>query len=110
GWIRVLRVDSDERFLSLDLCSQLFDGVVCLAANPINKDIYYVSLYESVIKRIKFMDGIPGDIDHDGTVGPGDLSALLGAWGQCPQPPRAGNCPADLDEDGTVGPGDLSIL
>jgi hypothetical protein len=42
------------------------------------------------------------DLDGDGTVGPTDLGALLGAWGS------GGN--ADLDGNGTVDPSDLGIL
>lgn len=39
----------------------------------------------------------PGDIDHDGEVGFGDLLAVLAQWGSC------SDCPADLDHDGVVG-------
>ncbi len=46
----------------------------------------------------------PGDINGDGVVGPADLSALLAAWGACP------DCAADLDNDGDVDASDLSIL
>jgi probable HAF family extracellular repeat protein len=46
----------------------------------------------------------PADLDGDGSVGPMDLAALVGAWGAC------GACAADLDDDGAVGPGDLAIL
>jgi hypothetical protein len=45
---------------------------------------------------------LAGDLDGDGTVGPADLSILLGAWGT--------TGPGDLDGDGSVGPADLSIL
>jgi hypothetical protein len=44
-----------------------------------------------------------GDLDGDGTVGIGDLIALLGAWG-------ASDDPADLDGNGSVGLLDLLIL
>jgi hypothetical protein len=43
----------------------------------------------------------PGDLDHDGNVGGGDLSTLLGAWG---------TAKVDLDGDGVCGGGDLSIM
>ena len=46
--------------------------------------------------------GNPADLDGDGTIGAGDLSILLGAWG------TAG--PGDLDGDGDVGAADLSSL
>lgn len=47
--------------------------------------------------------GCLGDLDDDGTVGPIDLSTLLGAWG-------SDSGPADLDGDGIVGPTDLATL
>lgn len=43
----------------------------------------------------------PADLNHDGTVGPGDLAILLGAWS---------TAAGDLDGDGTTGPGDLAVL
>lgn len=46
--------------------------------------------------------GNPADLDGDGTVGAGDLSILLGAWGT--------PGPGDLDGDGDVGAADLSSL
>jgi subtilisin family serine protease len=41
------------------------------------------------------------DLDHDGTVGAGDLAFLLGAWG---------TPSADLDGDGLTGASDLALL
>lgn len=50
---------------------------------------------------------LASDIDGDGVVGPGDLLALLAAWGRdCTASP----CPEDIDGDGMVGPGDLLAL
>lgn len=49
--------------------------------------------------------GVFGDIDGDGSVGIGDLLALLAAWGPCPNPPA--ECPSDLNGDGTTGISDL---
>ena len=43
------------------------------------------------------------DLDHDGSVGGGDLTILLSAWG------GAGGS-ADLDGDGTVGASDLTAI
>ena len=45
----------------------------------------------------------PYDLDGDGTVGGGDLSILLNAWGQ------AGGI-ADVDGSGTVDAADLTII
>lgn len=44
------------------------------------------------------------DIDDDGTVGPSDLAAVLGAWGPCPC------CREDLNGDGVVDAFDLALL
>jgi hypothetical protein len=51
---------------------------------------------------------ITGDLDGDGDVDTADLLQLLGAWGECPDPPE--DCPADLDGDGDVDTADLLIL
>jgi Protein of unknown function (DUF642) len=42
-----------------------------------------------------------GDLDANGTVGPDDLAALLGAWG---------TAACDLNNDGTTASEDLAIL
>ncbi len=42
-----------------------------------------------------------GDLDADGTVGPTDLAALLGAWG---------SAACDLNNDGTTASDDLAVL
>ncbi len=52
-------------------------------------------------------EGLPEDLDGDGTVGGGDLAILLQAWGGCGDP---ADCPADLDGDGAVGGSDLARL
>ncbi|MHC5114686.1 MAG: hypothetical protein ACYTGP_09685 [Planctomycetota bacterium] len=39
----------------------------------------------------------PADVDGNGTVGFGDILAIIGAWGPCPTP-----CAADLSGNGTV--------
>lgn len=44
------------------------------------------------------------DVDHDGSVGIGDLFELLAVWGPCL------NCPADLNSDGVVDVFDLFDL
>lgn len=48
-------------------------------------------------------------MNRDGSVGPADMGALLGAWGN---PGCSGSipCPADLNCDGVVGPADLGML
>ncbi len=52
-------------------------------------------------------EGLTGDLDGDGGVGPADLAILLGSWGPCAE---CQDCPADLDGDCTVGAADLAIL
>ena len=50
----------------------------------------------------------PADLNLDGVVNAGDLSILLGAWGNyAPCPPHN---PADLNEDCVINSGDLAIL
>jgi hypothetical protein len=46
----------------------------------------------------------PEDLDGDGLVGFGDLTALLSQWGPC------AGCPADFDGDDVVGFSDLTAL
>ncbi|MDP7029468.1 MAG: hypothetical protein QF733_04525 [Phycisphaerales bacterium] len=50
------------------------------------------------------MQGIPGDVNGDGTVNTDDLLAVIAAYGPC------GGCPADLDGDGIVGVTDILIV
>lgn len=49
-----------------------------------------------------------GDLNGDLLVDGDDLSRLLGAWGDCPEPPST--CIADIDHNGAVDGMDLSIL
>jgi len=52
---------------------------------------------------------IPGDLDHDGVVGPADLGLLLAAW-EAPLPTDGRLHLADIDIDFTVGSSDLGLL
>ena len=52
-------------------------------------------------------EGIPGDIDGDGSVGFADFLILSAAFGQNADPAGSG---ADIDKDGTVGFADFLIL
>jgi predicted outer membrane repeat protein len=45
------------------------------------------------------------DLDHDGSVGGGDLTILLGAWGT-----SCLGCQADLDDNGVIDGADLTLL
>ncbi|MCP3905802.1 MAG: hypothetical protein GY715_19415 [Planctomycetes bacterium] len=44
------------------------------------------------------------DVDGDGSVGFGDILAVIGAWGACT------GCPADLDGNGAVGFSDVLVI
>ena len=47
------------------------------------------------------------DIDGDGAIGPADLAALLGAWGECAD----GTCTClDANADGLINAFDLAML
>lgn len=62
---------------------------------------------QAVVAIHRNVSSLPEDIDSDGCVGPGDLLALLAAWGKsC----AATVCDEDIDGDGVVGPGDLLRL
>lgn len=67
--------------------------------------LYNSFIDEDIILR---MAPIPGNLNGDGYIDPGDLLILLGSWGRCPD--RPDHCVADLDGDGLVGPADLIIL
>lgn len=59
--------------------------------------------------NIGSLDFTTGDIDGDNEVGPGDFSALAGAFLSANGDPNF-VAAADLDADGEVGPGDFSLL
>jgi len=59
-------------------------------------------------QHVTFAVGLVGDINADGFVSGGDLSALLASWGQ--NAAASGFLAADLDGDGTVGGPDLAAL
>lgn len=67
----------------------------------------YVVCRDKYLYAFKDPD-VLGDLDGNGSVGAGDLLALLASWGKCPDLPET--CPADLDLNGTVGAADLLIL
>ena len=54
---------------------------------------------------IEVIDLCPADIDENGRVDGGDLSIILGFWGQSVEPPGSG---ADLNGDGLVTGADLT--
>ncbi len=104
SWLKVLQVNKGDEFVALHDFAGAITGVIDLAAHPLNGDLYYVSRFTSSIHRIRYVDGVLGDIDGDGVVGVVDLLLLLGAWGACDA------CPADIDGDFSVGVPDLLAL
>ena len=58
----------------------------------------------SIVVAIADSDGIPEDLDGDGSVGIGDVLVVLGSWGSC------SCCSSDLNGDGDVNVSDLLAL
>jgi hypothetical protein len=86
----------------------ILDGDSSIAtASPVALDSSGALLGEAAIGfgQMRYLS-IPrsSDLDGDGSVGPSDLSILLGAWGA-----SAGG-PADLNSDGTIDQADLALL
>ena len=104
SWLKVLQLNEQDEFVALHDFASETTGVIDLAAHPLNGDLYYVSRFESSIYRIRYVDGVLGDINGDCAVGVVDLLLLLMAWGACDA------CPADLDGDNIVGLSDLLAL
>jgi hypothetical protein len=75
-----------------------YDVLVSNACGPIPSEIATVSV-----------KGRLGDLNGDNVVDVFDLLLLLGAWGECADPPP-GECPADLNGDGWVDVFDLLAL
>ena len=84
----------------LDYLTDPMLSPVAISSDGVLQERLHYSPYGAPI-----LDPVQGDLDGDGSVGAGDLSALLAAWGPC-----ASACLADLDGDGSVGSSDMSIL
>ena len=52
-------------------------------------------------------DGCVTDLTGDGAIDGGDLTVVLGYWGECPDPK---DCLADLNGDGFVNGADLTVI
>ena len=61
-----------------------------------------LNTYPSAFAAVPFA---PGDVEGNGTVGVGDVLALIDAWGPCDPP-----CLQDLDANGSVDVDDLLIV
>lgn len=86
-------------------------------ANPLTGSISEVLIYDGALDSsnrelveayllAKYLPGPPceGDFDDSGDVDGADLTALLGAWGDC------AGCPSDLDGNDVVDGADLAAL
>jgi len=102
GWVKVLEVDEQDRFVALRHFGVLGESASQLIAHPLNGDLHYPSVYTGRVRRIRLLRG---DLDGDADV---DLADFL-LFQLCfagPNAPAASSCPpgvtADLDEDGDV--------
>jgi hypothetical protein len=59
-------------------------------------------------QRLVILETRTGDLNGDGVIDVIDLLLMLGAWGQCPDPPA--ECQADIDGTGSVNVTDLLML
>ena len=85
------------------------DGIVLIS--DMNRGLFVIDVTDAlnVLPECQGGEGIPGDVDGDGTVGILDFLDLLAAWGPCPEPCPP-SCSADFDNDCQVGITDLLIL
>jgi len=74
------------------------------AFNPFPSDEPDIFTAAAQVPEVPATDPCPADLTGSGSVGFGDLIALLEAWGPCP------NCPEDLTGDDEVGFDDLLAL
>jgi hypothetical protein len=79
-----------------------------LAAGSVELGLSPILAKVAGTQHVTFAVGLVGDINADGLVSGGDLSALLASWGQTAA--ASGFLAADLDGDGAVGGPDLAAL
>jgi len=60
NWIRTLSADASDSWSNVQSFATDVDGPVDMAANPVNGDLYYVSIYTNEVRRIRF-DGDPSN-------------------------------------------------
>ena len=104
SWIKKLQVDESDQLIAIHDFASDISRTVDLAAHPLNGDIYFVSLADDAIYRLRYVDALLGDLDGDCVVNISDLLALFANWGPCDA------CPSDLDENFLVNTSDLLIL
>jgi glucose/arabinose dehydrogenase len=106
SWIRVLRVDEQDRMLEVLPFAGDLPRVVDLQVDPFTGDVHYVLFITGEVRRIVYQPPpLPADVNGDGAVDTQDLVAVIVAWGPCPEPPI--QCPADIDGSGAVEIADL---
>ena len=104
SWIKKLQVDKSDKFIAIHDFASDISQTVDIAAHPLNGDLYYVSLMDDAIYRLRYVDAVIGDLDGNCAVNTIDLLSLFASWGPCDA------CPADLDENYIVDTSDLLIL
>lgn len=61
GWIKVATMDAADQMVSLQNFADFTGGPVDLEADPISGDIFYVSLYGSAVRRIRYTGSSAGN-------------------------------------------------
>ena len=86
------------------LANQFLPGLAAGSANPgLAPNLSAVAGLQHAVVHI----GLVGDVNGDGTVGGGDLAALLAAWGLTG---ADGFQACDLNVDGRVDAADLAVM
>jgi glucose/arabinose dehydrogenase len=125
GWIKVLKVDSNNNFLSVTDFASNAGGPVDFAIHPTSGDLCFISWTDQKVYQIKYtgtdlmaQDALPAAIGcvadvspagGDGVIDANDLLAVLDALGQTTDvvDGDADIAPAALNGDGQVDADDL---
>jgi len=108
GWIKVLRVDANDQFVSLSHFATGAGGPVDFAIDPLTGEVAYLALFAGRVYRIQQVFR-GGDLNQDGAVNVADLLVLVSVWGPCPGgvPQLDPPCPGDLNGSGNIDVTDL---
>ena len=91
-----------------------------LASEQSSRVAYQISDNGGQVKQPDFIDRLPApvdpsslrqesDLDHDGTVGTGDLLMVIAHWGGCPAWSEL-SCEGDIDSSFAVDTFDLTVV
>ena len=84
-----------------------FAGLVCV--QPFDSAVLTDWVLDEVsIDDLHFGYGIPGDVNHDDSVGIEDLLIILSGFGPCPR--QVDPCPGDINNNNIVGLSDMFLL